>query len=151
MYGFSQEAKELLFSFLANRRQKVKLNGIFSDCEVLNHGVPQGTVLGPLIFLLYVNDFSSNISTTEKVIQLADDTSIVCCGQKGSLHGKVPEMLQKTEEYVETNKLTLNTNKTELIFFSRDSSWFRIYFLQKRCSYNTKKLQLSWYSNWQES
>ena len=78
MYGFSQESKELLFSFLANRRQKVKLNGIFSDCEILNHGVPQKTVLGPLIFLLYVNDFSSNISTTEKVIQFADDTRITC-------------------------------------------------------------------------
>ena len=92
MYGFSQEAKEFLFSFLANRRQKVKLNGIFSDCEILNHCVPQGTVLGPLTFLLYVNDFSSNISTTEKVIQFADDTSIFCCGQKGSLHGKVTEI-----------------------------------------------------------
>ena len=98
MYGFSQEAKELLFSFLANRRQKVKLNGLFSDCEILNHGVPHGTVLGALIVLLYVNDFSSNISTTEKVIQFADDTSIVCCGQKGSLHRKVTEILQKTEE-----------------------------------------------------
>ena len=78
MYGFFQEAKELLPSFLANRRPKVKLKGIFSDCEILNHGVPQGTVLGPLIFLLYVNDFSSKISTTEKVIQFADDTSIFC-------------------------------------------------------------------------
>ena len=82
------------------------------------------TVLGPHIFLLYVNDFSSNISTTEKVIQFADDASIVCCGQKGSLHGKVTEILQKTEEYVEMNKLTLNTNKTELIFFSGDNSDF---------------------------
>ena len=54
MCGFSQEVKILLFSFLANRRQNVKLNGVFSDCEILNHGVPQGTVLGPLIFLLYV-------------------------------------------------------------------------------------------------
>ena len=124
MYGFFQEAKELLFSFLANRKQRVKLNGIFSDCEISNHGVPQGTVLGALIFLLYVNDFSSNISTTDKVIQFADDTSIVCCGQKSSSHGKVTEILQKTEEYVEMNKLTLNTNKTELIFFSRDNSDF---------------------------
>ena len=82
MYGFSQEAKELLFSFLANRRQKVKLNGIFSDCKILNHGVSQGTVLGPLIFLLYVNGFSSNISTTEKVIQFADDTSIAVVDRK---------------------------------------------------------------------
>ena len=140
--GFYQEAKELLFSFLTTRRQNVKLNGIFSDCEVLNHGVPQGTVLKPLIFLLYVNDFSFNISTTEKVIQFADDTCIVCCGQKDSLHGKVTKILQKTEECVEMNKLTLNTNKTELIFFSRDNSDFGSNFYknevlttQKSCRY----------------
>ena len=111
MYGFSQEAKELLFSFLANRRQKLKLNGMFSDCEIVNHCVPQGTVLGPPIFLLYVNDFSSNIKTTERVIHFADDTSIVCCGQRSNLHGKVMETLQKTEEYVEMNQRTLNTKK----------------------------------------
>ena len=124
MYGFSQEAKDLLFSFLANRRQKVKLNRMFSDCEIMNHGVPQGTVLpqGPHIFLLYVNDFSSNINTSEKLIQFADDTSIFCCGQISSLHGKVMEILQKTDKYVEMNKLTLNTKKTELIFLACENS-----------------------------
>ena len=98
--------------------------------------MPQGTVLGPLIFLLYVNDFSSKISTTEKVVPFADDTSVVCCGQKGSLHGEVTEILQKTEEYAEMNKLTLNANKTELFRFRI------IYFLQKRSSHNTQKLQI---------
>ena len=117
MHGFSQEAKELLFPFLANRRQKVNPNGVFSDCEILNHGVPQETVLGPLIFLLYVNVSSSNISTTKKVIQFADDTSIVCCGRKGSLHGKVTEISQKTQEYVEMYKLTLNIKKNRIILF----------------------------------
>ena len=95
MYGSSQEAKELLFSFLANRRQELKLNGMFSDCEIVNHSVPQGTVLGPLIFLIYKNDFSSNKNTTEKISQFADDTSIVCCGQKSYLHGKVMEIKKK--------------------------------------------------------
>ena len=56
MFGFAKEAKELQFSFLANRRQMAKLNGMFSDCEIVNHGVPQGTVLGPLVFIFYVND-----------------------------------------------------------------------------------------------
>ena len=74
-------------------------------------------------------NLEDEISTTEKVIQFADATSIVCCGQKGSLHGKVTEILQKTEEYVEMNKLTLNTNKIELIFFSRDNSDFGSIFL----------------------
>ena len=66
MYGFFQEAKELLFSLHDYRRRKVKLNGMFSDCEIVNHGVPQETALGPLIFLLYVNDFSSNINKGKK-------------------------------------------------------------------------------------
>ena len=139
MNDFSQEAKELLFSFLSNGRQKVKLNGIFFDCKILNHGLPQRTVLGPPIFLLYVDDFSPNISTTEKVFQFADDTSIVCCGQKGSLHRKVTEILQKTEEYVEMNKLTLNTNKRELIFFSRKNSDFESIFFYKNEVLATQK------------
>ena len=125
----------------------VKLRGMFSDCEIVNQGVPQGTVLGPLVFLLYVNDFSSKINITEKVIQFADDTIIVCFGQTSSLHGKVTEISQKTADYVEMKKLALNTNKTTLIFISRDNSDFGSIFLQKRSSHNTKKLQISWYSN----
>ena len=58
-----------------------------------------------------------------KLLSVAD-TIIVCCGQKSSLQGKVTEKLQKTEQYVEMKKLTLNTNKTELIFFSRYNSDF---------------------------
>ena len=146
MYGFSQETKELLFSFLANRRQKVKLNGMFSDCEIVNHGVLQGTLLGPLFLLSYVNDFSSNINTTNKVIQFADDRSTACCGQKTRLHGEVMEILQETEEYVEMNKLTLNINKTEIIFFSRDNSDFGSFFYKNEVL-NRKKLKISCHSN----
>ena len=82
----------------------------------MNHGVPQGTVLGPLIFLLCVNNFSSIIKTTEKVIHFADDTSIVCCGKESSFHGKVKEILQKMEEYVKMNTLNLKTKKPNLSF-----------------------------------
>ena len=124
MCGFSQEVKELLFSFLANRRQKVKLNGVFPDFEILNHGVPQGTVLGPLIFLLYVNDFSSNISTTENVIQFADDTSIVCCGEKGSLHGKVTEILQKNRRICRDEQTIFEYKQKRNNFFMRNNSDF---------------------------
>ena len=86
--------------------------------------------------------FSSNKDTTGKVIQFADDKCIVCCGQKSSLHGKIEELLKKTEEYVEMNKLTLNTNKTGLIIFSRNNSYFgsidnknEVLTTQKSCKY----------------
>ena len=66
---FIRKQKNCCFLFLANRRQKVKLNGMFSDRENVNHCVPQGAILGLLIF--HVNDFLSNTNTTEKVLQFA--------------------------------------------------------------------------------
>ena len=92
-----------------------------------------------------MNDFSSNKDLTDKLIQFADDTSIICCGQESSLHGKAREILQKKEDYVEMNKLTLNTNKNEFIF-SRNTSDFG-FVIQKQSSHNTKKLKISWYCN----
>ena len=68
--------KIVVFIVVAKRRQRVKFNGKFSDCAIVNHGVPQGTVLGQLIFLLYGNNFSSTIYTTQNVLQFADGTCI---------------------------------------------------------------------------
>ena len=68
----------LLNSFLFDRKQCVR-NGIAkSDWVVINHGFPQGTVLGPLMFILYVNDFSQTVSTNCDVLQFAYDTAILC-------------------------------------------------------------------------
>ena len=96
-----------------------------------------------IIFLLFVNDLSSIINTTEKVFQFADDTSIVCCGNKSMLHGKIKEFSQKTEGYVEMNKLTLNANKTELKFFWRNNSDFGYSFLNRINFLNYLKAKFS--------
>ena len=50
---------------------KTKRNGVVSETEI-NHGVPRGTVLNPLILLLYANDFSQNVKTTEQLVQSVD-------------------------------------------------------------------------------
>ena len=67
----------LLKSFLENRTQCVKLSIDLSDKITINHCVPQGTLLGPLIFLLYVCGFSEKLES-ENNVQYADDTSIIC-------------------------------------------------------------------------
>ena len=72
--GISGSLLQLLENYLLNRKQRVVLNGSFSDYSVIESGVPQGSVLGPLLFLIYINDLESNINSNIKFF--ADDTML---------------------------------------------------------------------------
>ena len=71
-YGFGENARVLLKSFLINKKQCVGNGRVESDGTIINHGVPEGTVLGPLVFILYVNDFGEEIGKSSNVLQFAD-------------------------------------------------------------------------------
>ena len=72
--GISGNVLKLLKSYLANRKQRVALNGVFSEYANVESGVPQGSVLGPLLFLVYINDLEENIRS--KIRFFADDTML---------------------------------------------------------------------------
>ena len=74
-YGIRGVAKKWFENYLCNRKQLVKFNGIKSEKMTITTGVPQGLVLGPLLFLLYVNDIQY-CSELVSVILFADDTNI---------------------------------------------------------------------------
>ena len=74
--GFNSDSILLISSFLSKRTQRVKLNNFYSDWLLVKQGVPQGTILGPLLFLLYVIDIQNVCSKDCKLIQYADDTVI---------------------------------------------------------------------------
>ena len=76
-YGIDGDTLLTIKNYLSNRRIKIKINGVFSnlsDENFINSGVPQGSILGPLLFLLYINDLPDNL--TSKTYLYADDTSI---------------------------------------------------------------------------
>ena len=78
-FGISGDLLELIKNFLSNRFQRVVLNGQTSEWEKINAGVPQGSILELLYFLIYINDLTDGISSIVKLF--ADDTSLFSVAQ----------------------------------------------------------------------
>ena len=72
--GFDEHATNLIENYLSERTERVVLNGIEADWIHLKRGVPQGTILGPLLFKTYVNDLAKIVEKDCTVVQYADDT-----------------------------------------------------------------------------
>ena len=116
--GIRGEMLEWLRSYLSGRTQFTTVNGESSDMLEVCTGVPQGSVLGPLLFLVYLNDMS-NSSGVLNFIHFADDTTLFLTGENlDDLCGVVNDELGRVDEWLITNKLSLNVNKTNSIIFS---------------------------------
>ena len=87
-----------------------------SDKITVNHGVAQGIVLGPLF--CYVNDFSEKLESENDVVQLADDTSVICKFECNENIPKIENILEQTDKNLTETQLFLNADKTELLFFT---------------------------------
>ena len=106
-------------SFSTGRLQQVSLNCVQSELIELKQGVPQGTVIWPLFFNLYVNDLTKLMRETAHILQYADDCLIFCSDKKSETALEVlQDNFYKLEEYFCLNKLNSNANKTEFITFT---------------------------------
>ena len=120
-YGVTDTALDLMKSYLTNRKQYVVFGGCQSEHTEIYTGVPQGSILGPLFFCIYINDLIT-VSDRLNFLMYADDTTIYFNLEDFSNIFKETDInneLEKVNTWLKLNKLSLNTQKTKLMLFHR--------------------------------
>ena len=118
-YGVRGKELSWFASYLSNRVQAVDVAGRLSSTQVVKMGVPQGSVLGPILFLIYINDFYKSLEEDVASLLFADDTTLQITGTNlANLYVKANYNLLLAEEWFNSNLLTLNTKKTKYMLFT---------------------------------
>merc|ERR1711954_328063 len=117
-YGIRGKANMWFRSYLTERKQYVELNNKKSSTLSLPTGVPQGSILGPLLFLIYINDLPS--AANLKCASFADDSNFIIQGSDlANLTTSLTKELEHVSDYFKANQLKLNAKKTKMVIFRR--------------------------------
>ena len=122
-YGLNNDALSLLKNYLASRDQYVQLGNIKSECYAISCGIPQGSVMGPLLCNIVINDLKSATSKFDFVMY-ADDTTLVSTLENFGDRNNAKEIEQninkekyKITTWLHSNKLRLNVSKSKFMIF----------------------------------
>ena len=117
-YGVREISNKWFASYLSNRKQFVSINGYKSNLADVKCGVPQGSILGPLLFLIYINELHAAIKYSE-VHHFAEDTNLLSFNScVKSINKQVNYDLKNLSNWLKANKISLNVGKTELVLFT---------------------------------
>jgi len=119
-YGFRGKSLDLMKNYLCSRKQYVDLDDTKSDLLEIKCGVPQGSIIGPLMFIIYVNDISSVTKHFHSIVY-ADDTTLMTSINSSigynDIQMKLNKELKEINDWLKTNKLSLNIKKTKCMIF----------------------------------
>ena len=126
-YGFGRGALLMIHSYLSQRRQRVKINGSFSTWKVVQKGVPQGSVLGPLLFNVYINDLFLLMNRAE-ICNYADDTTLYICDSEinNVIDGLEQDATHLSTWYPE-NYMKLNADKCHFMIFGEKKDKIKLH------------------------
>ena len=118
-YGFGDREMRWFYRYLAGRKQRVVIEGSHSSWSNVTRGVPQGSILGPLLFMIFVNDLPSTVEQGTAVMYADDTTLYQCSSDAIGLQEKLTAGLVKIANWLCQNKLSMNVQKTQLLLLSR--------------------------------
>lgn len=116
--GLDDEALNWFRAYLSKRQQKVKMGLVQSECATVSHGVPQGSVLGPLLFTMYVSELPRHAANCS-VVMFADDTTVYASGKTPEeVAAKLEEGMTSLSKWLKSNSLLVNATKTQYLMVS---------------------------------
>jgi len=122
LYGFSGSSVQWFTSYLSNREQKVCVSGHLSSAQPVSAGVPQGSILGPLLFIMYINDLPLHTKDSS-VDMFADDTTISAYGKTVlEVHNILQNNLNSIAEWCIQNSMIPNISKTKSMYLSASTN-----------------------------
>ena len=118
-YGIRGIALKWMQSYLSGRKQFVSISGKNSETKEIQFGVPQGSILGPLLFIIYINDIPETASFA-KFILYADDANIILTADNiEAINTQLNSLISRLVNWVESNGFAINLKKTKYMIFSR--------------------------------
>lgn len=140
-YGIRNAALKFLNSYLDNRTQKVQINGAKSLGSRVKIGVPQGSILGPFLFLIYINDLPYMVENLSKIVLFADDTSLIFkVDRHAHNYDEVNNTLGQIHSWFTANNLVLNEKKTKCVLFTLPNV---VHSLNNHVVLNNEKLEFT--------
>ena len=147
-YGIPPTFIRWIRSFLTDYRGRVQLLNVFSSSRRFTEGLPQGSILAPLLLLFYINDLATTLNNDAVIALFADDVSILTTAcKREDAEATAQSVVSSVLTWIQEWKLNLNAEKSEVCPFStwtNNSSWNRTIFIghQKVCI-NTTPLLVS--------
>ena len=118
--GFGEESLMWVNSYLSNRKQRTKFKNITSDEEIITSGIPQGSIIGPILFVCFTNDLAEVFGDECHIISYADDTQLVVQANNiNELKQKIERMISLAQNWYENNSMKNNIGKSEILIMAK--------------------------------
>ena len=114
-YGFSKRSLQLILSYLKGRHQRVKINSEYSSWKVILDGVPQGSVLGPLLFNIFINDLFLFVQNSDICNYADDNTLSVADANVSTIIDKLENDIENLRSWFKSNGMLLNGDKCQFL------------------------------------